>query len=79
MAKKQLRLFRHYRASESIALVSTKIMAISPTTTNKLLEVIASIKLFVLRREIVEDFRSSVHTSWAEAQFSLVNAHVFID
>jgi hypothetical protein len=55
VAKKQLGVLAHDSAGECITLVRTQIMAVSPPTTDKLLEISASIELLIVGREIVED------------------------
>jgi hypothetical protein len=61
------RRLSHDRSSECIALIRPQIMALSPATTHQLLEVRARIKLFVLWREVVEEFGRSMDACWGEA------------
>lgn len=54
MTKQGVRVLGHDGSSEGITLVSTKIVVVSPTTTDKLLEVITSIEFLIIWREIVQ-------------------------
>jgi hypothetical protein len=56
MAKQHLRVLGHDGAREGTALVSAKVVAISPTTTHKFFEVVAWVNFLVLRRQVVEHF-----------------------
>jgi hypothetical protein len=49
VTKKQLRLLRHDCAGKCVALVSAQVVVVSPTTTHKLLEVVAWVKCLVIR------------------------------
>lgn len=67
MTKQHLRVFRHYSPGEGITLVGSQIMTLPPSATHKLLEVIARVKLFVLRREVVKNLGSRMDTGRSHA------------
>jgi hypothetical protein len=46
-------------------------MSFAPAPADQLLEVGAGIKTLVVRREVVEDFGSGVHTGWGQSHVRL--------
>ena len=67
MTKQHLRVFRHYSPGESITLVGSQIMTFPPSAAHKFFKVIARVKLFVLRREVVKNLGSRMDTGRSHA------------
>jgi hypothetical protein len=72
VAQQHLRVLRHDGAREGVALVSSEVMAVSPPATDKLLKVVAWIKLLVPGREVVKNLRCRVDASWSQAHFAVL-------
>lgn len=56
MTKEKFGVLIHDGSGKCIALVRTKIMPVSPTATDELLEVVTGIEFLVIGRQVVQDF-----------------------
>lgn len=71
MPQQQLGVLSHDSAGECVALVGPEVMTSLPSSAHEFLKVGARVDVLVIWREIVQDLRRRMDTSWCQTQIRL--------